>query len=99
MYDAAVLSDPAYAAVPGEHALLHRTGVDVRRGLEWLRMHGVHPRDQSVKSPQNDVVVIIAPGVAGHVGRRRVVALQRVRTVGVIERRRDNDAPGAVQRS
>ena len=88
--DAGVLADPADARVLRVHALLHRAGVDVRARLERLGRCLAHPRDERLEPRADDVVIVVAPGVARDLRAMGVGALGRVRAVGVVVRGGDD---------
>ena len=71
-------------------ALLHRAGIDVGARLERLGRLLAHPREQRVEPRADHVVVVVAPRVARDLRTRRIGALGRVRTVGVVNGRRDD---------
>src|SRR5205823_3444422 len=87
---AGVLANPTNAGVLRVDALLHRTGVDVSAGFERLAGRLAHPREQPVETICNDVVVIVAPGVALDLRAPWIGALGRIRTIDVINGRRDD---------
>ncbi len=89
--DAGVLADPADARVPREDALLHRPRVDVGARVEWLGGCVAHPREQRLESRADDVVVVVAPGVARNLRAATVLVFGRVRAIGVVYGRCDDD--------
>src|SRR3954468_18942433 len=90
MNDAGVLADPAEAGVLRVDPFLHRPGVDIGTGVERLGGLLAHPCDQPLEPFTDQVVVVVAPGVTRDLRARWVGALDRVRTVGVVDRRRDD---------
>ena len=87
---ARVLADPPDARVLRVDALLNRTGVDIRARLERLRPRFAHPRDERVEPRADDGVIVVAPGVARDPRAVGIGALGRVRTIGVVDRGRDD---------
>src|SRR6185312_2681805 len=91
---ARVLADPADAGVLRVDALLHRPRVDVRARIERLRRSRSHPVQQLMHPRADDVVVVAAPRVAGDVRPLFIGDLGRVRAIGVVDRRGDDDRAG-----
>ena len=83
---AGVLADPAEARVLRVDALLHRPGVDVARAPRTLdRAARAQPLDKRIHAPLDDVVVVVAPGVAGDQRRRGRRNFGRIRAIDVVD--------------
>lgn len=94
---ASVLADPPEPGLSRVRTLQERRGIEANLVVEPFDFK--KRANQVIQTPPHDVVIIVAPGVAGNPGSARLVEVGRARLGTVVEHTNTDHGPGRRKKS